>query len=306
MNELEIVMHRQIDGLSVFFDTVDYRTPHVHSEWELIWLLENPLSVTCGQREFVLPPGQIMLFSPNEPHEFHKIDQGATFLCLQLSPKLLPQLPQLYLDENTLDSKTCEQEMEKLKKQLSTIADFYLRRKENYELYCVGESFLVLYQLLARLHYHILTEEEAASIFKRNARLKRLIQFVDENYMHKIRLADFAEAEGCSLSYLSRFIKDTMNQTFQEYVSYVRFNCARQLIAAGGMRMLDICMESGFSDYRYFSRAFQDHFHMTPEQYSQYKSKEQLESAQVWHSLHSAETFYSREDSLALLKKYSV
>lgn len=30
MSELEIVRHAQIDGLSMFFNTVEYRTPHLH------------------------------------------------------------------------------------------------------------------------------------------------------------------------------------------------------------------------------------------------------------------------------------
>lgn len=36
MNELEIIQHQQTEGLSLFLNTVDYRTPHLHSEWELI------------------------------------------------------------------------------------------------------------------------------------------------------------------------------------------------------------------------------------------------------------------------------
>lgn len=306
MNELEIVQHRQIEGLTVFFDTVDYRTPHVHSEWELIWLLDYPLSVTCGQRKFVLSPGQIVLFCPNEPHELHKVDEEATFLCIQIAPKILPQMPPFALDENLPHKSFCEQELQELKRHISAIADCYLRRKENYALYCIGECFLMLHQLLSKLPHHALSPEEATSMDKRNDRIKRLIRFVEENYMHKIKLADFAAMEGCSLSYLSRFIKDTMNQTFQEYVNSVRFACACRLIAAGEMRMLDICMESGFSDYRYFSRAFQQQFHMTPEQYSQYKSRTQLESRMVRRSLHSIEKFYSREDSLNLMEKYMV
>ncbi len=306
MNELEIVQHRQMEGLTVFFDTVDYRTPHVHSEWELLWLLDHPLWVTCGQSKLILSPGQMVLFGPNEAHEFHKVDEDATFLCLQIAPKSLPQLPPLALVERLPHKSFNEEEMQKLRKHAASIADFYLRREEHYELYCMGECLLMLYQLLSKLPYHVLTPEEVTSMDRRNGRMKRLIQFVEENYMHKIKLADFAAAEGCSLSYLSRFIKETMNQTFQEYVNSVRFTCARKLIAAGGMRMLDICMESGFSDYRYFSRTFQQQFHMTPEQYSQYKSRTQLEAGLVQHSLHSLERFYSTEDSLSLLKKYRV
>ena len=48
MNELEIIHHGRIPGLTAFFNTVDYRTPHFHPEWELMWLLDNPLTVSSG------------------------------------------------------------------------------------------------------------------------------------------------------------------------------------------------------------------------------------------------------------------
>jgi mannose-6-phosphate isomerase-like protein (cupin superfamily) len=98
MNELEIIQHQQIDGLSIFLNTVDYRTPHLHSEWEMIWVLENPLSVTCGPKQYVVEPGQMILFNPGEPHEFHKTGAGCTFACLQISSQILPISSRLYAD----------------------------------------------------------------------------------------------------------------------------------------------------------------------------------------------------------------
>ena len=108
MNELEIVQHRQIEGLSIFLNTIDYRTPHIHPEWELIWVLDQPLSVACGKSSFTAQVGQMVLFSPNEPHEFHKIGENATFACLQIAPGILTvdrrliadgKLPHEYLPE---------------------------------------------------------------------------------------------------------------------------------------------------------------------------------------------------------------
>jgi len=304
VNELEIIQHRQIEGLSIFINTVDYRTAHVHSEWELIWVLDQPLSVTCGTKSFQAAPGQMMLFSPNEPHEFHKVEESCTFLCLQISPKILPAMPHLQVEEYLLYKFLCQEEELALKQDLAKLMESYLLRKEKYELYCVGQSHMILYRLLTKVPVRELTPGETVSIDKRNARLKRLIRFVDENYMQKIRLADFAQMENCSLSYLSRFVKDTLNQNFQAYVTSVRFNCACKLIAAGEKKMLDVCMESGFSDYRYFSREFQKQYGMTPEQYSQFAQKRHLEKAVVRHSLHSVERFYSREESLKILKNY--
>ena len=304
MNELEIIRHPQIDGFSMFFNTVDYRTPHIHPEWEVILVVENALSVNCGAEEYVLEPGQMIVFNPNEPHEFHKVKESATFLCLQISPKILPEMVPIHIDGKLVQEHLSEDEMKKLKREIADCMTCYLQREDNFSLYCVGKGCLLLYQLLSKLPSHVLTPEESDSMDKRNARLKRLIRFVDENYMHKIRLTDFAQMENCSVSYLSRFIKNTLNQNFQDYVTSVRFNCACKLIATGEKKLLDVCMESGFSDYRYFSKEFQKQYHMTPEEYRHHTRNSNPERTVLRHSLHSVERFYSREDSIKLVEQY--
>ena len=95
-----------------------------------------------------------------------------------------------------------------------------------------------------------------------------------------------------------------MNQSFQEYVGKVRFHAACQLIAEGNLHMLDVCFESGFSDYRYFSKAFQEQYHMTPEQYSHCRNQNSAEVTIYRRSLHSVERFYSDEESEQMIQKY--
>ena len=304
MNELEIIRYAQIDGLSVFFDTVDYRTPHFHPEWELILVLENTLLVACGQEQLVVEPGQIVLFNPGQPHEVLRQEQSCTFLCIQIAPSALPQMAPIYVDANLLHCYLQQSELEEIRQDLRAIMESYLKREPNFSLYCVGKACLLLHKLFGRLPSHRLTREESTSMDKRNARLQRLLRFVDENYMHPIRLSDFAQLEGCSLSYLSRFLKQNMNQTFQDYVTSVRFHCACKLMQSGNLRMLDICMESGFSDYRYFSREFKRQYGVTPEVYSQQTAHLLRESPVVRRSLHSVERFYTREESLKLLNKW--
>jgi len=132
----------------------------------------------------------------------------------------------------------------------------------------------------------------------------KAMEYIHENYMHKIRLTDFARQEGCSMHYLSAFIKANMHCSFQEYVNSVRFHCARKLIDEGGKRMLDVCMESGFSDYRYFSRAFREQCGMTPEEYSRSSRQPAPQGERLHRSVHSLERFYSQSESLALLQKF--
>ena len=302
MNELEIIRHRRIKGLSIFFDTVDYRTPHFHPEWELLWIVDEALSVNCDQKTIQAEAGTLLLFSPNQPHEFHKLEKSCTFLCLQVSPELFGVEDRLCAD-SVFPGKYLKNG-EGIKAAMRDLLWAYLEQEPQYELYCIGRTCLLFHALLSCMPTHVMSREEQARREKRNRRLSALIQFVDENYMHKIRLEDFAEAENCSLHYLSHFVKESLNQSFQEYVKSVRVNCACKLMMSGEKRLLDICEEAGFSDYRYFSRAFKQQFGMTPEQYKKLRTKP--ENAVLSHSLHSLERFYNDEQSKEMARRLSV
>jgi AraC-like DNA-binding protein len=175
----------------------------------------------------------------------------------------------------------------------------YLEQGELFQLRCMGLCAEILYEILRAIPVRTLSEEERRSADKRRARLDRFLRFVDENYMRKIRLADFAQAEGCSVSYLSRFLKASLNQTFQDYVNAVRFHSACKLIAGGSRKMLDVCQDSGYSDYRYFSAAFRAQCGMTPEEYRLSKPSASLPAQ---HSPHSMERFYTEAESRQLLR----
>ncbi|MDD6967572.1 MAG: AraC family transcriptional regulator [Firmicutes bacterium] len=298
MNELEIIRHSRIPGMTVFFNTVDYRTPHFHPEWELIWLLDNPMTVSGGGGSFRAEKGDLLLFQPSEPHELHKVEENCTFLCLQVSPELLRLENDLVVEPILLNPFLGEQ-AGALRSTLLAVAQAYLNREQFSNLFCVGQACLMFHQILNAVPVRAITREERISQEKRNKRLTSLIRFVDENYMHKIRLSDFAEAEGFSMSYLSHFIKSTLNQSFQEYVNSVRVNCACKLISGGEEKLTAVCMASGFSDYRYFSSAFKKQFGMTPEQYK--LSLKKPENAVIHHSIHSLERFYTDEQSRAIL-----
>ncbi len=305
IRELEVIRHRQIEGISVFFDTVDYRTPHFHPEWELLWMTDGALLMKCEQLSFTAHEGELFLFSPGQVHEFQKAGESATFLCVQIAETLVetvcPELGAIAVEDPCVNRYLSEAARTQLRERMRSLTASYLQQPLYYELDCLGQCAALLYEILTQIPCHTMTADEVASADKRNARLARFIQFVDQNYTQNIRLADFAASEGCSVSYLSRFVRNALNQNFQEYVNSVRFHSACKQIAAGGKRMLDICEEAGFSDYRYFSAAFKKYSGLTPEEYSRQAVKP--EDTHVRRSLHSSERFYSKEQSVQLLSE---
>ena len=304
MNELEIVQFHQLQGLTVFVNTVSYRSPHFHQEWELLWVLDAPLKVQWQQKEIILQPGDIALFPPKIAHEFQQTAGICTFLCLQFDPATF-SLSGRVVNQNILIRKyLSEAAYLQLQKDALDIAESYFRAEPFYELLCFGKSSLLLHHMLTAIPCRTMSAEEAANESSQNARLMRLASFVEENYRHKIRLADFAEKEGCSVSYLSHFIKKTMNQTFQDYVNSVRFCYACKLIAEGKLSMISISMEAGFSDYRYFSRAFQKAYGMTPAEYSRNADTIPVAASEHIQSAHSQERFLTSGQSLGILQHF--
>lgn len=196
MEELEIIHHHQIDGMSLFFDTVDYRTPHFHPEWELIWITEGRLSIQLAADHCVGEKDDLFLFCPGMMHEFQKVGKSATFLCLQLSSLLFerayPGFARLLTEDfrvNPYFGEDCTE----LRSDLVDLMSLYLERQPFFELKCIGSCALLFSRLFDVIPYHIMSTEEIANYDKRNARLSRFIRFVDENYMHKISLSEFAE-----------------------------------------------------------------------------------------------------------------
>ncbi|MGN0353785.1 MAG: helix-turn-helix transcriptional regulator [Muricoprocola sp.] len=192
---------------------------------------------------------------------------------------------------------------------LLEIALYYMRKPSYYKLFCVGQIKVFLHILLNNMSHKILTTDEIAKQRYQSARLQRLIQFVEANYMHKIRLSDFAESEGKSMSCISHFMKEMTHQSFQQYVNTVRFNEACKMIATEQMKMIDISMACGFSDYKYFSNTFIKRTGMTPEMYRQHMEDEQdtlsntQEGNRPYRSLYSVERFYTPDKSVEMIEK---
>lgn len=306
MKELEIIQHPQIEGISLFFNTMDYRTLHMHPEIEIMWIIDEPMAVNSVRTLSQYEAGDILFFNPLQPHELRKLNKSCTFLCLQISPKVFSsaytKIENTVIEETNLRNFMNDYELNQIKQSIIRMMNIYLNKAEGYELECIGISAFLLRDIFEKVPVSYLTSADIEKRDTYNERLLRLIKFVDENYMHKIRLTDFADSRGISLNHASTFIREALGQTFQEYVNTIRFNAACKMIAGGATKMQDVCYDTGFSDYRYFSNTFQKKTGMTPEQYA--KHPIDLPQAQKTHqSLHSLEHFYSQEKSIELLEK---
>lgn len=307
MSEHNINLHHTVKCVRLYFNTLDYRTPHFHRDIEVMWALEDDLEVQVGNDLYTVREGEMILMNSEQPHEIKATGKSCTLLGIQISPDLVaedvPEFEHIHFDQYFVNSlpKAVYKEIEQA---LLNVAWQYLTKPAFYELFCRSQMRLMVYTMLSYLPYRVLTEEQSQIQKNQNERLKRLIQFVNLNYKNNIRLSDFAEREGRSLSHISHFVQNAMHQSFREYVDLVRYSAACKMMATGQYKMLDICMECGFSDYRYFSKAFVSRTGVTPELYGRKLLERVGDETLFKHSIHSSERFYTPEQSMQLVKKY--
>ena len=304
MSEIEIIQYGHIHGLSLFLNCVEYRTPHLHPEWELIWILEGILSVRVEDSEYPMGKGSLVLFPPGTVHEFNAKTPDSTFLCLQMMPQFL-NIPESVTCECMILGKILgEEEMLKAKRMILNIAFSYFKKPPLFQMFCAGECNLLMHDILAVMPIKTLTSEELLIQSRKNERLNRMITYVEDHYAEKIKLGDFALEEGVSMNYLSHFIKNSLNQSFQSYVNLVRFHAACKLISTQKYRMTEVYKLVGFSDYKYFSNSFKAHCGLTPEEFSRSAISEKFSPGEDRRlNPHSSEKRLSVTESLDFIER---
>ncbi|MBQ3515480.1 MAG: helix-turn-helix domain-containing protein [Lachnospiraceae bacterium] len=110
---------------------------------------------------------------------------------------------------------------------------------------------------------HMKKEESTVDVVKR---AKKYIQL---NYAKDIDLEDVSKHLQISPYYFSKLFKKKTGKNFIEYLTQIRMEQAKKLLSDTSMSMKEICMEVGYSDANYFSRAFKKNVGLSPTEYKE-------------------------------------
>jgi len=93
-------------------------------------------------------------------------------------------------------------------------------------------------------------------------------EIVNQNLENaNFKIDNFATQLGVSKTLVYVKLKHLLNMSPNEYLTYVRFNKAKDLLVQTELTIAEIAYQVGFSDPNYFSRAFKQHLGVTPTLY---------------------------------------
>lgn len=91
--------------------------------------------------------------------------------------------------------------------------------------------------------------------------------YIRSGYAKPITLSQVAREVNISPYYFSKLFKEETGQNFSDYLTAIRIDAAKHLLARPECPIKQVCVESGFSNPNYFSRIFKKCTGLTPTEF---------------------------------------
>ena len=270
--EFEFVEHLGKTDLRLFVVTIYKRQTHFHSDVEIFMPLEGSILVDVANRRSTVETGEFFIVNRNEAHSMVHTNTQNMLLVLQFSPNFAREYYPQLLNTFVLQRHVVRAWMPKLHAAMSDAFADMLRcvcdreGRDSYPLELMGSLNQIAAAIMRYGVYERLDDRQGGAEKRDRARVAGIIDYIQGNYTHNLSLSDLARRENLDMTYLSHLIKNRLGISFREYVNRLRLERAAYLVVNTQMRMIDVCVECGYSDYRYLNRAFLKEYGMTPAQ----------------------------------------
>ncbi|MDO4285865.1 MAG: AraC family transcriptional regulator [Eubacteriales bacterium] len=98
-------------------------------------------------------------------------------------------------------------------------------------------------------------------------RLRHMISFLQGRYQEPVRVGQIAESAAISTRECQRIFRRVVGMTPGRYVTEMRLQQAKRLLAEGDLPLLEICARCGFQDQSYFTKLFREKTGSSPAKY---------------------------------------
>lgn len=295
MNFREPVSYRSTSRLRCMAETITYYPFHLHDkDVEIVFVLDGELIVHDSALQHQLTPGDIYIFNANDPHKLVGRGEGNIVLRLQFHKdsyqSFFSDLENAYfVCDSFAMGRDYPPEVKELQNRLAGIYCLYQDNPtQDLELETAMKSLI---SLLLNEFQHYTYEKREGDIFGivRRAnqhhdhqyfqRIYRIIDKICVRYQEKLSLTQLAQEEFLSVSYLSRYIKESSGLTFSELLSLTRCEEAERQLAISHKNVDQIATYVGFANRKHLAVQFHRWFHQTPTQYRKSIQQDLYETA---------------------------
>lgn len=157
---------------------------------------------------------------------------------------------------------------------LSRISNTYFGDLDILNLSLISQAYNLLYYLNT-YHYESRSTLPVAIVDEKYTdRMSVLLDYIHYNYSLPITLQQVADHVNLTPPYLSKFFKQNMNTTFNNYVNNVRLMHAVQDLENTSHSITSITYDNGFASMNAFNKLFKETYGITPNKYRNQHKKD--------------------------------
>ncbi len=223
---------------------------HMHQSYEFITILSGEMEVIVDHKTYTLKKGESLLIFPNQIHTL-KSDKSKHMLCI-----FSPEIIRAY--SSKIKGKLPKSNHFSPDKYIITSIDNL--NDSSSEIKKKG----VLYNLLSVFDE---ARDYTDSYKTDNLLIHKVFEFIEINYSDECSLERLSKETGLSYTYLSRYFKNTVGMSFNNYVNHLRINKACYLLNNTDNTVLQCSLETGYTSLRSFNRNFKLITGKTPKEY---------------------------------------
>lgn len=253
---------------------------HRHTAFELSLVCAGTGTYQVGKQTYPFCPGDVFLFSSNEPHCIVEVTgrQALDIMNLQFEPRLLwsaenmlfqVQYPDIFFNRNAIFSHRLSALPEpagEIAERLKAVEREFGAQKTDYRL-------MIKLQILELL---VLIRREYAAWFGQPAervntaylaQMERALDYIDQNLVEELQLEQVAREAAMSPAYFSTLFKKLNGVTLWEYVQSRRIELATEKLVSGNETIAQIALECGYNSISNFNRSFKAIIGLSPGDY---------------------------------------
>lgn len=249
---------------------------HCHPEIEITYVKEGSMHYRINNRSFHLKEGDIIFCNSNALHSGEMENQeDCSYIPITFDPKLIYGFFQStictrYVDPVIQNLAVCAVHIDYSEKWHETFRDRMLevisldkKKPDFYEL-----DISIRMQLLWRLLVEHLPHQPVSttSDFTEYERIRRILSYIEQNYMNQITLDDISEHIHLYESECTRLFKRHMNTTLFSFLQEYRIERSLEYLNTKES-ISSIAEKTGFSDSNYYSKVFSKIKGCSPREY---------------------------------------
>ena len=245
------------------FQGVKQKFPsHFHDYYVIGFIEGGQRSLQCKNREYIINPGDIVIFNPRDIHSCEQVDGAALdYRCINIQPDRMKSIAREITGRaycpTFSQTVLCRSEL------ASSLQDLHGMISKGETDFIKEELFFLLIGQLLQEYSDTSAERavpEDASEFT------AVCAYMEKHYAQPITLDELRAIVGLSKYHFLRSFTRQVGITPYNYLETIRIGNAKKLLEQG-VSPVDAALQTGFSDQSHFTHFFKRFIGLTPGQY---------------------------------------